>query len=564
MWLQASYCTLTGQSKEKNPFEEEVTHALLDRWNLESSFLHPMAITESHHKNFHFWWGKIPIRRFYRPFECLGNSFCSDQDDENEDSSCLPTSGGPAISDELLPICQDLGIEQPLIQELADLDYDERQNVEAPLPNSGTNLSRLPKSYHAWKVSVSATRAALLSQMTQHSATMETTAKRKFSSNQSQREVPWKESYFESLKQLKNGERVEEKPGHRKSFVFDRAFHWFNRFVRNAEPMPNLDTRQLPLCLSKHAVQNLKGRDGYQTNNMQVDVLVRLMEKRISQCRHPSRVTDETASESINEEVLNIGGSSDPDTKSTVKESSNSGAGSSTMETGMYDMGRHESIVIQVFEPIYGFKLDIGDRIESTARRQAFISIKDHKENFQNNPKCRLLNPAKNNLGLISKQILDRVNNSIRSQTNANQWRNTHSVIDWFSGIEDKSRHSFLIFDIVDFYTSISEALLKLLLNYARQFTTVSDEDVEIIMHSRKTLLFNNNEPWVKKGDSPMLDVVMGSYDGAEVCELVGLYILHKLTSTYPSGNIGLNRDDDLAEFKNMSARSLDKARKDF
>ena len=56
----------------------------------------------------------------------------------------------------------------------------------------------------------------------------------------------------------------------------------------------------------------------------------------------------------------------------------------------------------------------------------------------------------------------------------------------------------------------------------------------------------------------------MGSYDGAEVCELVGLYILHKLTSTYPSGNIGLYRDDGLAVFKNMSTRSLDKTRKEF
>ena len=209
-------------------------------------------------------------------------------------------------------------------------------------------------------------------------------------------------------------------------------------------------------------------------------------------------------------------------------------------------------------------KLEIGDRIESTARRQAFISLKDHKENFQNNPKCRLLNPAKNNLGLISKQVLDRVNNSIRSQTNANQWRNTRSVIDWFSDIEDKSQHTFLIFDIVDFYPSISEALLKLSLDYARQFTTISDEDIEIIMHSRKTLLFSNNEPWVKRGNSPMFDVAMGSYDGAEVCELVGLYILHKLTSAYPNGNIGLYRDDGLAVFKNMSARSLDKMRKDF
>ena len=130
--------------------------------------------------------------------------------------------------------------------------------------------------------------------------------------------------------------------------------------------------------------------------------------------------------------------------------------------------------------------------------------------------------------------------------------------------MEDKSQHTFLIFDIVDFYPSISEALLKLSLDYARQFATVSDEDVEIIMHSRKTLLFNNNEPWAKKGDSPMFDVAMGSYDGAEVCELVGLYILYKLTSAYPNGNIGLYRDDGLAVFKNMSARSLDKTRKDF
>ena len=30
-------------------------------------------------------------------------------------------------------------------------------------------------------------------------------------------------------------------------------------------------------------------------------------------------------------------------------------------------------------------KVDIGDRIESTARQEAFISLKDHKENFQNN-----------------------------------------------------------------------------------------------------------------------------------------------------------------------------------
>ena len=41
-----------------------------------------------------------------------------------------------------------------------------------------------------------------------------------------------------------------------------------------------------------------------------------------------------------------------------------------------------------------------------------------------------------------------------------------------------------------------------------------------------------------------MFDVTMGSYDGAEVCELVGLYLLHKLSATVPKEHIGLYRDD--------------------
>ena len=40
-------------------------------------------------------------------------------------------------------------------------------------------------------------------------------------------------------------------------------------------------------------------------------------------------------------------------------------------------------------------KLSIGNRIECMKKREAFISLKDHKENFENNPKCRLINPAK-------------------------------------------------------------------------------------------------------------------------------------------------------------------------
>ena len=55
----------------------------------------------------------------------------------------------------------------------------------------------------------------------------------------------------------------------------------------------------------------------------------------------------------------------------------------------------------------------------------------------------------------------------------------------------------------------------------------------------------------------------MGSYDGAEVCELVGLFILNDLCNTYGKQNIGLYRDDGLAIFKNTSGPQAERIRKD-
>ena len=87
-------------------------------------------------------------------------------------------------------------------------------------------------------------------------------------------------------------------------------------------------------------------------------------------------------------------------------------------------------------------------------------SIKDHKGNFNSNPKCRLINPSKSELGKVSKIILDNINESLRSKLNVNQWINSASVINWFSSINNKSDHTFLLFDIVEFYPSINEKLL--------------------------------------------------------------------------------------------------------
>ena len=54
----------------------------------------------------------------------------------------------------------------------------------------------------------------------------------------------------------------------------------------------------------------------------------------------------------------------------------------------------------------------------------------------------------------------------------------------------------------------------------------------------------------------------MGSHDGAEICELVGLFILNRLSKKFGKQSIGLYRDDGLALIKSKSARLADKTRK--
>jgi hypothetical protein len=160
--------------------------------------------------------------------------------------------------------------------------------------------------------------------------------------------------------------------------------------------------------------------------------------------------------------------------------------------------------------------LGMGDKIEKMKKREAFIFLKDHKENFENNQKCRLINHAKSESEKLSKIILDEINSNLRERLNLNQWRNTKQVIEWFENIRDKERHSFISFDIVDFYPSISEKRLDQALSWASNLTTISDNDILIIKHTRKSSLFNTGKPWSKKDSEGLFDVTMGSHDGAD------------------------------------------------
>ena len=134
-------------------------------------------------------------------------------------------------------------------------------------------------------------------------------------------------------------------------------------------------------------------------------------------------------------------------------------------------------------------------------------------------------------------------------------------MITWFKNIKSKSSSSFIKFDNVDFYLSITRNLLLKAINFAKSVTPIQDTFIETILHSRKALLFNTNDVWFKK-DNPDFDVTMGSYDGAEVCELVGLYIPDILTKEFSHDMTDLYRDNELGCFQNVSGPESKKAKK--
>ena len=74
-------------------------------------------------------------------------------------------------------------------------------------------------------------------------------------------------------------------------------------------------------------------------------------------------------------------------------------------------------------------KLGIADRVQTLSEDPAFVTIKDHKPEFPNNIKCRLLNPSKSQVGKISKYYLEEINERIRKQSNMNEWRSTSTVM---------------------------------------------------------------------------------------------------------------------------------------
>ena len=65
--------------------------------------------------------------------------------------------------------------------------------------------------------------------------------------------------------------------------------------------------------------------------------------------------------------------------------------------------------------------INLYDYIEFIARTHAFNTLNDHKSSIWQNPSRRLINPAKNKLGKVSKLIIDKINKKLISELHFNK-----------------------------------------------------------------------------------------------------------------------------------------------
>ena len=94
-------------------------------------------------------------------------------------------------------------------------------------------------------------------------------------------------------------------------------------------------------------------------------------------------------------------------------------------------------------------KLQISDTVEQIVRTAAFVTLKDHKENFCYNSTRRLMNPSKKwVLGKVRKQLVEKRNSDIIDKLQFNQWCNNNAILKCFNNITGKSGCSFIQFDM--------------------------------------------------------------------------------------------------------------------
>ena len=82
----------------------------------------------------------------------------------------------------------------------------------------------------------------------------------------------------------------------------------------------------------------------------------------------------------------------------------------------------------------------------------------------------------KNEIGKVSKLIIDKVNKKGISELHFNQWKNTHSVLKWFIDISNIKDSSSILLDIKEFYPSMNKNILANSIQFEKLHLTIGDK----------------------------------------------------------------------------------------
>ena len=193
-------------------------------------------------------------------------------------------------------------------------------------------------------------------------------------------------------------------------------------------------------------------------------------------------------------------------------------------------------------------QLGLDDRMEIFQESEAFFSVKDHKSGFKDGVvKLRLLNPAKTDLGVILKKILEEKISATIAKTGLNSWSNTAEALKWFQELPNSKNMTFISYDIANHYPSVQKKTLDKAFKFIEETSGMTDQEKNIIMQARKSFLFKDGQPYIKKDSNGNFDVTMGSFDSCQICEIVGLFLLSEIAKFIPPSQLGLYRDDGLA-----------------
>lgn len=134
--------------------------------------------------------------------------------------------------------------------------------------------------------------------------------------------------------------------------------------------------------------------------------------------------------------------------------------------------------------------IKLENKMEQYAHQSTYVTLKDHKQNFKNKLLWWLIKPAKNEIGIVSKEELGKINRVITNQVKGNQRCKTQAVIDWFKSTTNKTKPQF-INDIVEFYPYITQNLLNNAVSNEQTLKAFPNYIIQLVKQVRKSLVFN-------------------------------------------------------------------------